>query len=363
MAQSRYNASLRNAPVGTLADNGPADVISLIADDPSTAQVSTITVDSASNSTQYDITVQGEALAYTSDSSATTAEIAAGLAAAIKASGVAASGLNVSVASNVVTLTSLYAGATFTVSSDEGDLTVATGTAADQADPLAFGALAIYDSADPKYGKAFRTANLAARTRTITAGGTEEDSLTIAGNVQIGGVSWSFVTNTASSATLTSIGEAIRDAINAVMPANTVIATADTGVVTLTSEVVGVPFEVTAVVYGASTLTITVGGDSYVHGDDAAQVAAGIVLRGYRHEVSASGTANVGGSETADIVRRGRIHVATAEQVAPGKPVYVDLATGASFRASAASGYIELPAYRFRWHDAPSASVGVLDLT
>jgi len=263
----------------------------------------------------------------------------------------------------VVTLTSLYAGASFTVSTSDAKLTVATGTAADQADPLSFGALAIYDSANPRYGKAFKTANLAARTRTITAGGTEEDSLPVTGVILLGGKAYWFATTTGSSATLTSIGEAIRDAINAVMPASTVVATADTGVVTLTSEVVGVPFEVTCYVAGASTLTITVGGDSYVHGDDAAQVAAGIVLRGYRHEVSASGTANVGGSETADIVRRGRIHVATAEQVAPGKPVYVDLATGASFRASAASGYIELPAYRFRWHDAPSASVGVLDLT
>jgi len=61
MAQTRYNASLRNAPVGTLADDGPRDIITLIADDPSTAQVSTITVSTATNSATYTVDVPAPA--------------------------------------------------------------------------------------------------------------------------------------------------------------------------------------------------------------------------------------------------------------------------------------------------------------
>lgn len=89
-------------------------------------QVNTVTVTSAVNSTIYTVTINGVDNTYTSDASATTAEIAAGLAAAI----------NASVDVLVTPVTATYvSGATFTVSADVAGagFTVAVGTNLSQA--------------------------------------------------------------------------------------------------------------------------------------------------------------------------------------------------------------------------------------
>ncbi len=360
--QTRYDRKLRTARVGEFADGGPRDVLSLINEDPSAKQVSTITADSASDSTQYDITVQGVALSFTSDASATVGEIAAGLRAAIVADAVANAGLNVTVSAGVVTLTSLYAGTTFTVTSDEADLTVATSTAADSGDPIEFGSLVLFDPADTTFGRLFKAANLAARTRTITVAGTAENSKTINVALNIDGVSYLIGAVSPASATATNTATAIRDAINAALPADTVIATSASGVVTLTAEVAGVPFDVTATGVATSTMTVTVGGDAYAAADDFSTMLAGIAVHEYTHEVPKSGNAKYEANVVMSVARSGRINVTTAETVSRGKPVFVSTSDGLTFRASAASGYVQLPAGKFEWAGAPESTIGTLQL-
>lgn len=104
-------------------------------------QVNTVTVTSAVNSTIYTVTINGVDNTYTSDASATTAEIAAGLAAAI----------NASVDVLVTPVTATYvSGATFTVSADVAGtgFTIAVGTNLSQAATVANSAATVLSITD-----------------------------------------------------------------------------------------------------------------------------------------------------------------------------------------------------------------------
>jgi hypothetical protein len=112
---------------------------SMVNDRPRTAQVDTITA-SAVNSTVYTVTVDGVSVSYTSDGSATTQEIVAGLTAAIAAEGAINSKLVAAVTgAATMTLTGRIAGVGFTTSVGS-NLSLANTTANDTADPIAFGA-------------------------------------------------------------------------------------------------------------------------------------------------------------------------------------------------------------------------------
>jgi len=359
MAQTRYDKDLRVGRAGDPADSGPKDIISLINDDPRAAQVSTITVDSASNSTLYSVTLNEVVVSFTSDASATVAEIATGLAAAINAEPLVAASVSADAASAVVTVTSSYAGRAFTLTSSEADLTLATGTANDLADPVPFGAAVVFDSADAKYGRLLKTANMSARVRTITFSGAAENSKTFTVNIDVGGKVYAISVLTPASATLATVASTVAAAINGVMPASTVVATSSSGVVTLTAEVAGLGFNVTAVDYKPDTMAIAVSADSFVAFDSIDDAFAGIAHSGYRHETAGS-TGEFPGGSVMSVMRSGRGLVDTAEQVLPGHPVYVSMTDGKTFRQSAASGYIQLP--RASWKGSRSASVGVLSL-
>src|SRR5690606_32848658 len=107
--------------------------------DPQAAQVSTIKVNTATDKHVYEIEVDGVTLAYENagtDKAATAAGIAdlwnathaARRVAAAEADGV-----------DTVTLTGVWPGVAFAVSSDDANLTVATGTQAATADAIGFG--------------------------------------------------------------------------------------------------------------------------------------------------------------------------------------------------------------------------------
>lgn len=359
MAQTRYNKDLRVGRAGDPADSGPKDIISLINDDPRTAQVSTITVDSASNSTTYSVTLNEVVISFTSDASATTAEIATGLAAAINAEPLVAASVSAEAASAVVTVTSSYAGRAFTLTSSEADLTLATGTANDSADPVPFGAAVIFDPADAKYGRLLKTANLSARTRTITVGGTAENAKLLIVTLTINGRVYTGQAVTSGSATVSNVAISLLTTINDIAPADTVLATSSSGVVTLTAEAPGVDFDVSVVGDKLTTMTLVIGGESFVAFDSIDDAFAGIAQTGYRHE-TAGATGEFAGGSAMSVMRSGRVKVDTAEQVLPGRPVYVSMTDGKTFRQSAADGYIKLP--RCSWKGSLSASVGVLSL-
>ena len=80
--QLTYNANPNAAIAGLLFDTGFKDVISRIA---ATRQLEQVVVTTEYNSEIFTITIDGTAYAYTSDGSATKAEISAGLKALIDA--------------------------------------------------------------------------------------------------------------------------------------------------------------------------------------------------------------------------------------------------------------------------------------
>lgn len=111
-------------------------------------QVGTVTVGAAQNSTLYSLNVSVPAMSvpitvsYTSDGSATTTEIAAGLTAALVANAVTDGLLTATSASNVLTYTVKRPGQVLTLTStaaSAGDLTLAVGTAAASGGSITFG--------------------------------------------------------------------------------------------------------------------------------------------------------------------------------------------------------------------------------
>ena len=123
------------------------------------AQVSTVTVDSAQNSTLYSLDILPPGyespivVSFTSDGTATTAEIAAGLGAAVDADAAASGWFDTGVVSNVLTLTGNAPGIAVSVTSSAAsasDLTIATATAAASGGSHTFGRvvnLATFDAA------------------------------------------------------------------------------------------------------------------------------------------------------------------------------------------------------------------------
>jgi hypothetical protein len=111
-------------------------------------QISTVTVDTAQNSTVYNLTLRVPAMSlpvtvsYTSDGTATTTEIATNLTAAIVADSVTNGLVAATSSTNVITLTARRPNQVVTIASSaasSGDLTIATGTAAAAGGSYTFG--------------------------------------------------------------------------------------------------------------------------------------------------------------------------------------------------------------------------------
>lgn len=352
--QTSYNRNMTPGRVGQLADSGFRDVIALINDYPRTAQVSTIVVDTAANSTGYAVTIDGEEVAVTSASSATKITIAAQLAAAINAAPLLGGRMTaVSDGVDTVTITANIAGEGFTLSDSDSRLTTATGTANDTADPVAFGAPVFRDPANDDYGRGPVSAAIVARSVDFTFGGTEEDSKVISGVITLDGVVTPFSFDTGSSATLASIGEDAKTAIDAL--GLDITTSEDTGVLTITVDTKGVAMEVAMSGLGLSTLTVEKTADNQSTLTDVETAFAGIALFEYSHE---SGVQYAGG-ESMSVLRQGRVHVGTTAAVTPGAQAYYDVVAGA-YRDSAATSAVRLPGCKF--HRSLSTTLATLQV-
>jgi hypothetical protein len=125
------------------------------------AQISTVTVDSAQNSTLYSLDILPPGyespivVSFTSDATATTAEIAAGLAASVNADAAASGWFDAGAAANVATLTGNAPGIVVSVSSSAAsasDLTIAVATAAASGGSYTFGRVVDLSSFDAAAG-------------------------------------------------------------------------------------------------------------------------------------------------------------------------------------------------------------------
>lgn len=223
---------------------------------PQAAQVTTISVHgSPDSSTLYSVTVDGVVASYTTDSSATQAELGAGLVAAINATPGIRSKCVASYAGGTLTLTGVWPGVSFTASVNSADTTndlgtPSTSTAAASASAVDFGRVLATDgyAADEGVQKVFvpTTSSFSAQVISFTFAGSTASyyhgSVDVNGKRYMwGGVVWTSDLDTTCTA--------IANAINAVLPAETVIAASvgsGGGVVTLTAEVEGAEFEADA---------------------------------------------------------------------------------------------------------------------
>lgn len=332
----------------------------LINSAPQAAQVGTIVVDTAANSTAYTVTLNGETVAITSDASATKPEIAAALADAINQDPtLRAAVAAVSNGVDTVTVTGLIPGVVITLTDSDANLTTtAAATAADTADSVAFGAFVMVTGFESqggnKIGGAVQSGLLAAQVDTVAvtyaAGNVYGLSIDVAGESY--GVEVAADTDSATTAA------AIRTAINAVMPANTVIAAGSSGNVTLTAEVAGKAFAL-------HTWTKTGSGLATTHTTataacDLAKVIAGLALLTTDEEVSATGAGAYPANSGVKALKVGDVWVSSSESPAYGDPVYVETSgtdTGKPYAASSATR-IRLPLTLAQWR-APANADGL----
>jgi hypothetical protein len=235
--------------------------------DPQAKQITTIAIPASPDSSEeYSVTIDGVESAYTSDGSATQAEVGAGLVEAINAEPGARAKMVASYSAGTLTLTGVWPGVTSTVTAAGGTGggaigSPSTSTSAASADVVAFGRCVATDGFVTNEGtpKVFvpTTSKFTAQVVSFTFAGNTGSYYS--GFVEINGrkYNWSGVvwdTNLDTTCT------AIAAAINAVMPTETVIAASvgsGGGVVTLTAEVEGAEFDAVALAVGHADAEVT----------------------------------------------------------------------------------------------------------
>lgn len=299
------------------------------------AQVSTVTVNSATNSQDYVLTVTfggtDYSVTYTSDGTATTAEIAAGLEAAADADANINALINASSASNVLTLTGRYRGESFTLSvTPAADVTLATGTAAAAAGAIPFGRGCVLDASNTDGVELPDTANdtLKVVHATPVAENNAIYDLSLVADLDFDGINEVYTASYSAdgSATVKEIVEALQAALDAQMPANTIAITEDDAKLIFTSELPNLDFNVTGVELGA-TATWTIATATAL----VPLRFKGVSLHSHRVETDSDGATQYSGGDVVSLLQKGDIWVEVDDAITPslGDPVFV--------RASASS--------------------------
>jgi hypothetical protein len=319
-------------------------VISGINDRPRTAQVSTVTVDTAANSSNYTITLLGVDITVTSDSSATGTEIATLLAAAINAEALVAGAVTATSAAAVVTVTARVGGNAFTLTTADVRLTVATSTANDTADPIPYGVgvlrLGSHLVAQPDGALAPLTP-----VHVVTLTPAVANAAVYAVSIIVAGITYPFAITSDGSATAAEIVTALIAAVNGGLPANSVLASG-TDTLLLTSEVPGQTFTVLP----SANLSMAITAQGMEIGD----LLAGVVLRHDQNENPvASDMAGYPANSVIPIANKGEVWVATETDVTDlNALVYMRISgsgTKGAFRSTPATGFVALPRERCRW--------------
>ena len=195
------------------------------------------------------IVVAGQTVTYTSDSSATRAEVVTGLLTALQADPIAgrAATYTGNTSSGVITATGRSPGVSFTWTSPSSDLSMATTTAAATADVVPFGVAVIKLPGVYQYGSECcaiaSTANLTPMVKTVTVVYAASEYYQVV--ISVDGQTYEttpVVANADSATTATDLATAVN--VTGLLPAYTVVAAATTGgALTLTAEVAGKAFE------------------------------------------------------------------------------------------------------------------------
>lgn len=331
------------------------------------AQVTTVAIPaSPDNSTAYAVVINGVSCGYTTDGSATQAELGAGLVAAIEAQGAARGVASPAYAGSTLTLTGVWPGVAFTVTASGGSGggaigTPSTSTSAASADGIEFGRLLIRSGTDGKGNvKVKKAGGLTAQVMTFTiasaTGGVFSGEVEVNGKVY----QWGSEVHDTDAATT---AENIKDAINAAVPANTVLATRSTADVVLTAEVAGCEFEASISATGAAGASAT---KAYTTGPSIAtslaRAAFGISQRrlDVENETVAGADPAFDANAVVPCLRRGAICVQrdTSETVAAGDEVYVSVASGSygRFYNSAGANRVWISPELLVWDEGEDSS-------
>jgi len=222
--------------------------LSLINSQSQAKQVMTCTVSGATNDKVYSVVVNGFTVSYTADSSATIAEIAAGLAAAVNAEALVGGQVIATSTATECILTSRWPGESFTFTEADAQLSIATTTANAEASTVAFGVgvvstvFAAGEDAQPgaQALDSLYTAQVMQLDYTYNAGDVVHISiLDKHSGAVIAETSYTLATDKPTSTA------AIVAILNAQLPANSVLA-ADAGAgdeINLTAEIAGFEFD------------------------------------------------------------------------------------------------------------------------
>ena len=330
-------------------------ILNFVNDRPRTAQQSTITVDTAENSSAYTVALNGVDVAITSDGSATGTEIATALAAAINAEPLVAGAVTATSAAAVVTVTARTGGTAFTLTTADSRLTVATPTANDTADPIPYG-VGVLDLGNELVAQPDGALSPLSTVHVVTLTPAVANSTLYTVTIIVAGVSYTFTITSDGSATAAEIVTALIAAVNGGLPANSVLASG-TDTLVLTSEVPGQTF----VVVPGPTLTMAI----TTQGREIGDVFAGVVIRHDQNENPvAAGVAGYPGNSVVPVANKGEVWVATENDVTDlGAPVYVRVSgsgTKGAFRSSPATGFVALPRERCRWSRRSTATLAAV---
>lgn len=319
--------------------------VTVVNEAPQARQITTIAIPATpDNEEAYIVYVDGVASTYTTDGSASQAELGAGLAAAINANAAVRRLVVASYTGGVLTLTGVWPGIAFVVTRAGGaDAAVlgapTTTTAAAEASRVDFGRVVVRKevSGSTKKGYVPTTANFTAQVISLTFAG--NTAAYYSGTVEINGKSYPWggvVWNTDLNTTCT----AIAAAINAVMPAETVLAASvgsGGGVVTLTAEVEGAEFDATAHASGHADAEATKAyttGPSLATSLQRAMLGLSVRRTDVEDSTTAGDSASYAPNEGVEVMTKGFEWVArdTGETWAPGDEVFVSLASATKGR-------------------------------
>jgi len=351
---------------------------------PQAAQVTTITIPAGpANSTAYSVIANGVVTAsFTTDAAATQDELGDGLAAAWNAKPGCYNLMHATYTGGVLTLTGVWPGVVVAVTRSGGAGGTALGaptdsTSAASAEVVEFGLVCVSDgvATDEDVPKVYvpTTADFTAQRISLTFAG--DAASYYHGTVQIngrtypwGGVVWD--TNVDTTCT------AIMNAINAVMPAETVIAAStggSTGIVTLTAEVEGAEFDADAHAQGHASAECT---KAYTTGPSVAtsllRSMVGITVRRLDVENQTAGGDDpaYSANEGVEVARKGYgiVQRDTTETWVRGDECYISLAAATKGRIydTASTDRVWLPPSRLvidrSEHSTTSDGLGVIRL-
>lgn len=326
------------------------------------AQVTTIAVPaSVDNSTAYSVTLDGVTATYTSDASATQAELGAGLVAALAAEPGARGQMTAAYSGGTLTLTGTYAGVAHTVSVSGGTGsnilgTPSTTTSATMGTSVPFGVAVqsqgYVSGTGVKSGSSPVTSSFTAQVMTITIATGASASFTA--TIDINGkryTSNAVVHDTDAATTCT----ALAAAINAVMPTETVIASTSTADLILTAEVEGAEFEAMVQTAGSASADAT---KVYTTGPSIstslARALVGISARKASVENSTIGGDDPTyiGNSAMEVWTKAEVVVSDRSlTIAYGDPVYVSVAsaTRGYLYNAAGTDRVYIPPEKMRW--------------